>query len=37
MPIVSEVVQLAAEMVEKSLRDGVEKVMSLYNSRSVAA
>lgn len=37
LPVVSEVVQLAAEMVEKSLRDGVEKVMSLYNSRTVAA
>lgn len=35
LPIVSEVVQLAAEMVEKSLWEGVEKVMSLYNSRTV--
>jgi PTH1 family peptidyl-tRNA hydrolase len=37
LPVVSEVVQLATEMVEKSLRDGVEKAMSLYNSRTILA
>ena len=35
MFVVSEVVQLAGEIVEKSLRDGVEKAMSLYNNRIV--
>jgi PTH1 family peptidyl-tRNA hydrolase len=34
-PIVAEVIQLAADAVELSLRQGVEKAMSLYNNRSV--
>jgi PTH1 family peptidyl-tRNA hydrolase len=37
MPVVTEVVQLASEIVEKSLRDGVEKTMSLYNNRTLAS
>lgn len=35
MPLVTEVLQLAVEIVEKSLRDGVEKTMSLYNNRTL--
>lgn len=35
-PIITEVLQLAADTVDYSLRQGVEKAMSLYNSRSVA-
>jgi PTH1 family peptidyl-tRNA hydrolase len=31
--IVTDVVKLAAEMVEYSLKQGVEKAMSLYNNR----
>lgn len=37
MPVVTEVVELAVEMVEKSLRDGVEKTMSLYNNRTLTS
>ena len=33
IPLVSEVVQLAVEVVEKGLDQGLEKAMSLYNSR----
>ncbi|NJP09445.1 MAG: aminoacyl-tRNA hydrolase [Leptolyngbyaceae cyanobacterium RU_5_1] len=33
--IVSDVVKLAAEAVEFSLKQGVEKAMSFYNSRSI--
>ncbi|MGH2413718.1 MAG: aminoacyl-tRNA hydrolase [Microcystaceae cyanobacterium] len=34
MPVVSEVLQFAVAAVEMSLKEGVEKAMSLYNSRS---
>lgn len=34
-PIVADVIQLAVQAVETSLRQGVEKAMSLYNNRSV--
>lgn len=37
MPVVTEVIQLAVEIVEKSLRDGVEKTMSLYNNRTLTS
>lgn len=33
--VITEVIQLAADAVELSLRRGVEKAMSLYNNRSV--
>ncbi|MCY7391653.1 MAG: aminoacyl-tRNA hydrolase [Leptolyngbyaceae cyanobacterium CAN_BIN12] len=33
--IVADVVKLAAEMVEYSLKQGVEKAMSLYNNRTI--
>ncbi len=33
--MIAEVIQLAADAVELSLRQGVEKAMSLYNNRSV--
>lgn len=33
--IIVEIIQLAADAVELSLRQGVEKAMSLYNNRSV--
>jgi PTH1 family peptidyl-tRNA hydrolase len=33
--IIAEVIQLAADAVELSLRQGVEKAMSLYNNRSI--
>ena len=33
--IVSEVIKLSAEMVEYSLKHGIEKAMSLYNNRTV--
>ena len=32
---IKEVIELAADAVERSLKDGVEKAMSLYNGRSV--
>ena len=35
-PIVAEVVQLAANAIEYSLRQGVEKSMSLYNNQDVS-
>lgn len=35
--LVSEVLQLVADAVELSLKQGVEKAMSLYNNRQVAA
>lgn len=34
-PVVADVIQLAVQAVETSLRQGVEKAMSLYNNRSV--
>ncbi|MBF2029392.1 MAG: aminoacyl-tRNA hydrolase [Oscillatoriales cyanobacterium C42_A2020_001] len=34
--VMTEVVQLAADAVECSLKQGVEKAMSLYNSRSIS-
>ncbi len=34
-PVVSEVLQLVIDAVELSLKQGVEKAMSLYNSRTV--
>ena len=34
-PLVDQSLQLAVEAVEYSLRQGVEKTMSLYNSRTV--
>ena len=34
--IMAEVVQIAADSVEYSLRQGIEKAMSLYNSRNIA-
>lgn len=33
--IVAEVIKLSAEMVEYSLKQGVEKAMSLYNNRTI--
>ena len=33
--LISEVIQLAAEAVELALKQGVEKAMSLYNSRTI--
>ncbi len=33
--IIAEIIQLAADAVELSLRQGVEKAMSLYNNRSI--
>ncbi|MDA0672481.1 MAG: aminoacyl-tRNA hydrolase [Cyanobacteria bacterium] len=33
----AEVVQLAADAVERSLREGVEKAMSLFNGRTIPA
>lgn len=35
--LMSEVIQLVADAVELSLRQGVEKAMSLYNNRQVVA
>jgi PTH1 family peptidyl-tRNA hydrolase len=34
-PVVSEVLQLAADAIELSFKEGVQKAMSLYNSRTV--
>jgi PTH1 family peptidyl-tRNA hydrolase len=37
MPIVQEVLHLSSDAVNLALREGVEKSMSLFNSKSVAA
>lgn len=34
-PVVSEVLQLATDAIELSLKEGVQKAMSLYNNRTV--
>jgi len=34
-PVVTELLKLAVEMVEYSLRHGIEKTMSRFNNRSV--
>ncbi|PSB41367.1 aminoacyl-tRNA hydrolase, partial [Chamaesiphon polymorphus CCALA 037] len=34
-PIVNEVIYLVNDAIEMSLKQGVEKAMSLYNSRSI--
>jgi peptidyl-tRNA hydrolase, PTH1 family len=35
-PIVNEVIYLVNDSIEMSLKQGVEKAMSLYNSKSIA-
>jgi peptidyl-tRNA hydrolase, PTH1 family len=35
MPIVSEVIELVNDSIDMSLKQGVEKAMSLYNSQSI--
>jgi len=35
-PVISEVLQLVADAVELSIKQGVEKAMSLYNGRTIA-
>ena len=35
--VVAKVIELAAEIIEQSLENGIEKTMSLYNSRIVTA
>ena len=36
-PIVANVIELAVEIIEQSLHNGIEKTMSLYNNRIVTA